>query len=1176
MFGHIRDFEYCRKLGSYMEMDSADSVFSDKSPHKGNESKAVEKDMGENNPIPADNAKKKRKRRIRKNISKDNVASDAERASQSDTVKSSLETKKLQSKEEAAGNSAVEKMTDQENHSKDVGKFAKKGRNAKKKAVAGNSTSQVSGAQVPVLNTIQSNVSPKYTPPKHLRNVPAGVQPMFYVRQSPKKKLDSPKQEKFLPYWTAQQVEAGLKFGSLISGIIRINPRNYQKAYITPADDEDSKDILIDGIIDRNRALEGDEVAVKLYDESKWQVDENGDGEQGIQKTGMVVYILAMNHNRCTVGYLKLVNQAANSTPTKSGRKSLEAASSSNSSSNALSPNIQATVGEQSNQNSSGSLESPKTSAEAKNAPYKMPDKVLFSPRDARMPRMWVKTSQLPSGSPTDLNPTNCLNHLFLVCIHEWSTQPIANGKLLTYIGEADEVDTETVALLLEHGLDVTPYPNNIFTLPPFPYEIPEKELKERLDLRGTLIFTIDPETAKDLDDALSVKEIGEGLLEVGVHIADPSFFLEENSPLDLLVRERATSIYLVQNVFHMLPKELCLLCSLLPGEDKLAFSLIMTVDTKTWKVVSHDFSRSVVNSSAQLSYEHAQAFIKDPGCINSIKDFPVVHNGYTVEDLCRAVNLIWPFSAALRERRFSSGGCETDSDEIEYKGGALRINQPKLCFKLDGETCMPQEVFLYENKESNNLIEELMLLANILTAQRLASMFPKHAFLRRHCRPKMNMLNNLAQILMRYGIHLDTSAAGALNASLERYGATNIESIKDVENGNTENVIRNISCDNTHLTRGANKKEVENSTDSCTGVDTHSSKDSVLEIQQDILVSTSTSSSVNVSTIEESLRTLVVRENESNSSSLEDEGKINDDVCLSNAQSISDTSNSSLEKKFEGNAQTGGTSFISSLRKVPSEEELGLARGLVLNHLCAKPMMRAEYYCYGAKLEESIKGILQSSTAAEEVEVYTHHYALNVPLYTHFTSPIRRYADIMVHRLLAASLGYQPPPLLDPKSLQSIASNCNKQKYGAKKASEASNELFFRLWVRLQVEKDACSERTGNKPKTGDSEERRSEGGLREMAVVVNAKDYSFDAILLRFGVVVRVYVNKLPAAVKHLKKHGSSVISIQWFKPGEKTVSIDSPVQDITTFSIVKLEIYYSYTVRRIRAELLNPFTP
>jgi DIS3-like exonuclease 2 len=160
------------------------------------------------------------------------------------------------------------------------------------------------------------------------------------------------------------------------------------------------------------------------------------------------------------------------------------------------------------------------------------------------------------------LNSQNYEQTLFIA---ELSDIPMnskyADGHLKCIIGEQGDLNGETDALLIENAVDFREYENIIDVeecLPQIPWSIPQSEFSYRQDLRNTCIFTIDPETARDLDDALHVRQIDDNHFEVGVHIADVSYFIKEDSPIDLIARDRATSVYLVQKVIPMLPRLFC------------------------------------------------------------------------------------------------------------------------------------------------------------------------------------------------------------------------------------------------------------------------------------------------------------------------------------------------------------------------------------------------------------------------------------------------------------------------------------------------------------------------------------------------------------------------------------------------------------------------------------------
>lgn len=226
--------------------------------------------------------------------------------------------------------------------------------------------------------------------------------------------------------------------------------------------------------------------------------------------------------------------------------------------------------------------------------------------------------------------------------------------------------------------------------------------------MRDECIFTIDPPTARDLDDALHCKKIGDDLYEVGVHIADVSHFVSPESPVDNIASRRCTSVYLVQRVIPMLPRVLCdNLCSLHPGVDRLAFSVVWKINSKG-EIKGEWFGRTIIHSCIQMSYDHAQSFIdaEQNGDEVSSEIFPEISGKWTVNNLKQKVLVLHTISQNMRKRRMDNG--------------ALRLDQIKLSYLINSETGMPDACFKYEYKKSNELIEEFMLLANIAVAHKL------------------------------------------------------------------------------------------------------------------------------------------------------------------------------------------------------------------------------------------------------------------------------------------------------------------------------------------------------------------------------------------------------------------------------------------------------------------------
>jgi protein SSD1 len=206
--------------------------------------------------------------------------------------------------------------------------------------------------------------------------------------------------------------------------------------------------------------------------------------------------------------------------------------------------------------------------------------------------------------------------------------------------------------------------------------------------LRQERIFTIDPSSAKDLDDALSVKTNDDGTYDIGVHIADVSYFVKPNTALDRDAKKRATSLYLIQRAVPMLPPILSEeLCSLNFGKDRLAFSVIFTM-TKEAKVTKKWFGRTMIKSSAQLSYETAQDVI-DGKVLGGVPVAPE-HDASAIE---HDIKILHDITKVLRERRF--------------KNGALSTDTPKLGFTL-GESGKPIDCDQLVSNDAHSLVQEV------------------------------------------------------------------------------------------------------------------------------------------------------------------------------------------------------------------------------------------------------------------------------------------------------------------------------------------------------------------------------------------------------------------------------------------------------------------------------------
>lgn len=227
------------------------------------------------------------------------------------------------------------------------------------------------------------------------------------------------------------------------------------------------------------------------------------------------------------------------------------------------------------------------------------------------------------------------------------------------------------------------------------PRSIPEREFDVRKDLRTERMFTIDPATAKDLDDALSVKLNEDGTYDLGVHIADVSFFVKPNTALDRDARKRATSVYLVQRAVPMLPPALSEeLCSLVPGQERMAFSVIFTMN-KDAKVVNKWFGKTIIRSAAKLAYQDAQTVI-DGGALHGVN----VSSEHSARDIEQDIKIMEELARKSRAQRFQTG--------------ALSLDSLRLSFELD-ENGLPVDCSADDRKDANFLVEEVRLFRYII-----------------------------------------------------------------------------------------------------------------------------------------------------------------------------------------------------------------------------------------------------------------------------------------------------------------------------------------------------------------------------------------------------------------------------------------------------------------------------
>lgn len=297
------------------------------------------------------------------------------------------------------------------------------------------------------------------------------------------------------------------------------------------------------------------------------------------------------------------------------------------------------------------------------------------------------------------------------------------------------------------------------------PTFIPNEEIMRRRDMRDVLTFTIDPNDAKDFDDALSFKVLDSGHYQIGIHIADVTHYVQEGSAIDEEAYQRGTSIYLVDRVIPMLPEKLCNeLCSLRPNEDKLCMSVVVEMDQQA-KVIRHKVCRTVINSTYRLTYEQAQEMLDS-------------NNNTTNPLLLEALQILNNLAKLLRAKRFEHGAINFESPEVRFL-----LNE-------EGE---PTEIIFHHSTDANHLIEEFMLLANRIVAAEIGKRKSdkendelekaKPFVYRVHDVPDPEKLVKLGNFIRQFGFHLRTSSKRSvqnkhINSLLDSCQGTNSQNL--------------------------------------------------------------------------------------------------------------------------------------------------------------------------------------------------------------------------------------------------------------------------------------------------------------------------------------------------------------------------------------------------------------
>ncbi|KAG0283765.1 DIS3 mitotic control [Linnemannia gamsii] len=520
-------------------------------------------------------------------------------------------------------------------------------------------------------------------------------------------------------YKPLSELEAGVKSERFFQGVMRVRANHRDQAFIRG--DANIGEIVIVGSEHRNRAVHGDVVVVELLNKSSW-----------------VAPSTHISYNP------EEVHAAAEDEEESSSRVRTREVKPTGRVVGVISRNWQPYVAtlQEGSEKETGSFH-------------------LVFPLNPIIPKIRIRHHDAKVLA----------NQRIVVRIDSWPvSSQYPNGHYVRSIGPAHDLDTEVSAILIEHGISVSQTTQGFSegSLKEMPTNTPERpwvadpvELGRRRDLRNHTVFSIDPPNCQDIDDAISIKEIGNGQIEFGVHIADVSYFVKENSLTDLEARARGTTVYLSDRRFDMLPKVLSeQLCSLRHHVDRYAMSVMWTLDSEA-NVLTTWYGRSVIRSACEMEYEQAQ------GLLNG-KDVVPGLDAKTCKQLKPSVVLLAKTMRKVRARRMEKGGLELESSEVKFKfkeeDGGISDILPK----------QPLEV--------HQIIEEAMVMANGYVAQRIYQGFRESAMLRHHPPPIESHFKMLLRAAESRGFSIDTTSNLALANSLRECAAKSVNDIEFVK----------------------------------------------------------------------------------------------------------------------------------------------------------------------------------------------------------------------------------------------------------------------------------------------------------------------------------------------------------------------------------------------------------
>lgn len=335
----------------------------------------------------------------------------------------------------------------------------------------------------------------------------------------------------------------------------------------------------------------------------------------------------------------------------------------------------------------------------------------------------------------------------------KWTNSKSPHGKIVKILGESGDNNTEMNSIMYEYGLPID-FPKEVIEESLLiEEEISKDEISKRIDIRNVKTITIDPVDAKDFDDAISIRIIDDNTTEIGVHIADVAHYVKKGSKLDQEALKRSTSVYLVDRCIPMLPERLSNgICSLKPNVDRLSFSVIFNI-YNNGKILKSNICKTVIHSDKRYSYEEVQEVIEGGEDENSVE----IHK---LNDIAKKI----------RKARIGNGSIEMGGIEVR--------------FKLAEDNKKPIGVYLKEQKDSNKLIEEFMLLANKHIAENLNKAKLTNVY-RVHDEPNLEKINSLISVCKSLGYDINIDSKNIKNSLNEL--------IKEVDGKPEENMIETL-----------------------------------------------------------------------------------------------------------------------------------------------------------------------------------------------------------------------------------------------------------------------------------------------------------------------------------------------------------------------------------------------